>query len=192
MSHVQGSAQEVLADILAKSGLAATDLVLEANIALPPPADNDRNPPPVWRGRYAGQEKGVLRAEDRVLVIAKTVSCDALETRYVFNPFIRTWVNTADRSNPEGNLLWVLFNGKARDFVEEVRKARDHNEMLGSLVRTPRPVTAAPFPVQVDVGEMRNDVLELGLFALESHLVAVHANGVPCNPDVHVYVQPAP
>jgi hypothetical protein len=192
MAHVQASSQKVLADILAKAGIAETDLVLEDTIAFPPPAVGDKkNPRSAWMGRFAGQEKAVINAEDQMLVIAKTIPCNAAETRYVFNPFLRTWILTADRSSPEGNLLWVLFNGKAKDFVTEVDKAQNAHELLGSLVRTPQPVTGATFPVQVLVDEMRNDLIELGLRGLDEHLRTVHADGQPCNPDVHLYVKPA-
>ena len=182
------SVQEVLADILEKAGLAATDLVLRTAITFPPPTDGDRNPLPSWQGCFAGQEKAVLHSDDQVLVIAKTIPP---APRYVFNPFIRTWTLAATKPNPEGNLLWVLFNGKARDFVTEVAKARDAHELLSSLVRTPRPITSAAFPAQISIDESRNDLLELGLSALDEHLRTGHANGQPCNPEVQVYVKPA-
>lgn len=191
MTHVQGTSQAVLSDVLAKAGLTATDLVMEVTVAIPPPANGDPNPKAQWGGCFAGQEKAVLQADDRVLLIAKTLQCDAVESRYVFNPFIRVWTLSADRSSVEGNLLWVLFNGKASEFAQEVNKAQDAHELLGSLVKPSRPITAATLPAQVTAEELRNDVVELGLTALAQHLQVVHADGQPCNPDVHLYVKPA-
>jgi len=189
MSQDRRSTQEVLDDILEKAGLAATDQVLRTTITFPPPAAGDQNPLPNWQGCFAGQEKAVLNPDDRVLVIAKTTPP---APRYVFNPFIRTWTVAANQPNAEGNLLWVLFNGKARDFVTEIAKARDAHELLSSLVRKPRLVTGATFPAQISIDEIRNDLLELGLSALDEHLRTVHANGQPpCNPEVQVYVKPA-
>jgi hypothetical protein len=188
MTQDRRSVQEVLADILEKAGLVATDQVLRTAITFPPPAAGDKNPLPAWQGCFAGQEKAVLNADDRVLVIAKTIPP---APRYVFNPFIRTWSIAANQPNAEGNLLWVLFDGKARDFVTEVAKARDAHELLSSLVRKPRPVTGATFPAQISIDEIRNDLLELGLSALDEHLRTAHANGQPCNPEVQVYVKPA-
>lgn len=187
MTQDRRSAQEVLADILEKAGLAATDQVLRTAIFFPPPADGDKTPLPSWQGCFAGQEKAVLHSDDRVLVIARTVPP---APRYVFNPFIRTWTIAAIQSNAEGDLLWVLFNGKASDFVAEVAKARDAHELLSSLVRVSRPVTGATFPAQISIEEIRNDLLELGLSALDEHLRTVHANGQPCHPEVQVYVKP--
>lgn len=192
MTHVQGTAQEILANLLAKTGMTESNLVLEDTITYPPPAAGDqRNARSAWMGSFAGQDKAVINADDQMLIIAKTVPCNATETRYVFNPFIRVWTLQADRTSPEGNLLWVLFNGKARDFAAEVAKAQNAHELLGSLVRQSRPVTSTTFPVQIEVNEMRNDLVELGLSGLDDHLRSVHADGHPCNPDVHVYIKPA-
>ena len=188
MTQERRSAQEVLADILGKAGLGATDQVLRTTITFPPPAAGDKNPLPNWQGCFAGQEKAVLHADDRVLVIARTISP---APRYVFNPFIRTWTIAANQPNAEGDQLWVLFNGNAQDFVTEVAKARDAHDLLSSLVRKPRPITSATFPAQISIDESRNDLLELGLSALDEHLRTAHANGQPCNPEVQVYVKPA-
>ena len=191
MAQVQGSSQEILAGILKQAGLATTDLVLESILVFPPPAAGDQNPKVAWQGRFSGLDKVLMNADDQVLVVIKTTPCNAVETRYVFNPFIRTWMLSADRASPEGNLLWVLFHGKAADFVKEVAKEQNGNELLGSLVREARPVSGAVFPILVTSAEMRNDVLELGLSALDGHLRTMHADGQPCKPDVHVYIKPA-
>jgi hypothetical protein len=191
MAQVQGSAQEILAGILKQAGLETTDLVLETIIAFPPPAGGDQGTKVEWKGRFAGLDKVLINADDRVLVVVKTSPCNAVEMRYVFNPFIRTWMLSADRSSPEGNLLWVLFNGKASDFMKEVAEVRNSSGLLGSLVRDTPPVVGATFPVLATNAGMRSDVLSLGLGALDEHLRTVHADGQPCKPDVHVYIKPA-
>ena len=187
-SQDERSPQEVLADLLQKAGLGTTDLVLKTVITYPPPSDGDKNPRPTWQGCFAGREKAVLGADDRMLVIAET---RPPAPRYVFNPFIRTWTLVSDQPNPEEHLLWVLFDGKARNFAKEVIKARDDHEMLSSLVRSSRPVTGNTFPVQISIDEMHNDLVELGLNALDEHLRTAHADGDVCRPEVRIYVRPA-
>ena len=191
MAQIQGSARKVLADVLAKAGLTATDLVLEADITFPPPSGGDKNAKPAWKGCFTGSEKAVLHADDQVLIIAKTMPCNATESRYEFNPANRTWTLAANNANPEGNLLWVLFNGTARNLVKEVAEFQDSRQLLGAMVRPARTITGAMFPAQVSVEEMHNNVVELGLSALDEHLRTVHADGHPCNPDVHVYIRSA-
>jgi len=191
MGHVRGASAEVLDDILKKTGLSDSNLVLEITVTLPAPAGGDKNTLPPWKGCFAGREQGLLQADDQMLVIAKTIPCHAPDARYVFNPFNRTWMLAADRNNPDGNLLWVLFNGKASDFVQEVRKAQENRQILGSLIKTPPPISETAFPIHPAVEEMRNDLAELGLSALEQHLRLQHADGRPCTPDVHVYLKPA-
>ena len=88
-------------------------------------------------------------------------------------------------------MLWVLFYGKAADFVTEVIKARDAHELLRLQVRPSRPVTAFQFPARISGDEMQNDLLELSLSGLDEHLRQVHAGGQPCHPEVRVYHKPA-
>lgn len=192
MSYVAGFSPAVLADILAKEGFSDTNLVLEDTITFPPPAAGDkRNARSGWMGCFAGQETAVINAEDQVMVIATALSCGGSRPRYVFDPFTRTWKFHAVNASPETDLAWMLFNGKAKDFVQEVRKAHEQHELLGSMVRESRPVTSPTFPLHIVVNEMRNDLIELGLNALDEHLRTKHADGRPCNPDVYVYVKPA-
>ena len=190
LAHVESSSQEVLSDLLDKAGLSDSALVLETTMTFPPPASGDKHPKPVWKGAWTGQPTGTLQANDQVLVIAKSIQCDAVEARYKFNPFTRTWMILADDSSPEGNWLRVLFKGTARDFAAAVAAAREQQTPLASLAGTAKSLTASSFPATITVDEMLNDLLELGLHGLEAHLKTEHATS-SCNPDIHVYVKPA-
>ena len=182
------SAQELLAEVLQQSGMTSTDLVLQTVFTLPPPpvVSND-NPRVAWQGFFAGQPQALVHSNDQVLVIARTV----YRMPYVFNPFIRTWTIASGRADAEASQLWVLFYGKAADFVTEVIKDRDAHEMLRLQVRPSRPVTAPVFPARISSEEMQNNLLELSLSGLDEHLRLVHSNGQPCYPEVHVYYKPA-
>ena len=96
-----------------------------------------------------------------------------------------------DNASLEGNWLYVLFNGTARDFVREVAAARSGRGVLASLVAKPAAAAEGSFPLQLGTDEMRADLTDLGLTALDKHLKAEHGDGHPCLPDVHVYYRPA-
>ena len=190
LAHVESTSVEVLAGVLAQAGLSDSNLVLEATITLPPPAGGDAHPKPAWTGAWAGQPAATLQAGDRVLVIAKSIQCGAIETKYTFNPFTRTWTLQAGDTGPEGNWLRVLFDGSARDFAAAAAAAREEQAPLAALAAGDKAAAAASFPAAVTVDGMLGNLTELGLSRLSVHLKAEHADH-PCNPDIHVYVKPA-
>jgi len=182
------SAREMLAEVLQKSGMTATDLVLHTVFTLPPPLVESNDYPRVaWQGCFTGQLQALVHSNDQMLVIVSTID----RVSYVFNPYNRVWTIGSGRTDAGGNQLWVLFYGKAADFVTEVIKARDAHEMLRLQVRPSRPVTAPVFPARISSEEIQNDLLELSLQGLEEHLRLLRSNRQPCNPEVDVYYKPA-
>ena len=191
LTLVKSTLQEVLQNELAKAGLCDTDLVFETTMTFPVPAEGDKNPRPAWKGVFLGREEATLQVKDQMLVIAKTMQCNEVETRYMFNPFTRTWGLEAQRTPPEGNRLWVLFSGNASEFFHDVSAAKAVRHPLASLVTHPKLIVPETFPANVCVDDMLAILTELGLSTLDAHLKAEHATGNPCKPDVHVYIKPA-
>ena len=185
------SAREILAEVLQKSGMTETDLVLHTVFTLPPPLVESNDYPRVaWQGCFAGQPQALVHSNGQMLVVVSTIDRES----YLFNPYNRTWTIGPGHSDAGGSQLWVLFYGKAADFVTEVIQARDAHEMLRLQVRPSRPVTAPVFPARISSEEMQNDLLELSLHGLEEqlqHLRLMRSNGQPCNPEVNVYYKPS-
>ena len=188
LMHVESSSVEVLGGALAQAGMTDSNLVLETTITLPPPAAGDAHPKPSWKGLWAGQSAPALQADDRMLVVAKSIPCDVPEAQYKFNPFTRTWSIQAGTTNPEGNWLRVIFTGTAREFVAAAAASREQQSPLASLAADAK--GAAGFPMAATVDGVLADLTELGLSRLSAHLRGEHADR-SCNPDIHVYVKPA-
>ena len=191
VTQVEATSQSVLQGELARAGLCDTDLVFETTITFPVQEGGDKHPKPAWKGIFLGREQATLQAKDQLLVIAKTLQCNEVETRYVFNPFTRTWGLAAQRTTPEGNRLWVLFSGNASEFMHDVANAASVRSPLAETAANPKLHPATAFPVDVSVDAMLADLTEIGLSGLNAHLKAEHSGEILCNPDVHVYVKPA-
>lgn len=191
LAHVESTSQQILDDLLTKAGMSGANLVLETTLTFPVPPDGDHNPVPAWRGVLKDQVKAALQADDQVLVIAKSLQCNAVEARYVFNPFTRTWLMASDDAPPEGNWVRVLFQGTVRDFAREVEAARSRQGPLSSLAKPAAAAAeAVSFPLALTIADLRGSLATLGLSALDAHLKAEHATS-SCNPDVHVYLKSA-
>lgn len=189
--HVLATTVEVLEDTLQRAGVTDSNLVMETRLALSRTQALPPRPPDVWKGVFQNQDKAILQADDRLLVIAKTVACDEPNARLTFNPFIRTWHFTPRMSYPDGNRLWVLFEGTAREFVNRVTEAQSFRRPLLSMT-TVQPVSRQePFPGRVSAGAMVEGVTELALNMLDDHLRAAHAGNEFCRPEIHVYYKPS-
>ncbi len=175
---------EGLNTILADTGFTASNRVLTTILSVPA-VNNDPNTAASWSGAFAGAEQAVLKADDQILVIAR--SRDQDQTRYQFSAQTRAWQDVSDKRATGWRQIW--FRGSAKDFLRTVQADRDSRAALTDALN--KPLGEGSFPLQISTAAMRTNLVEIGLSTLEEHLRTTHADGRPCTPEIRVYVRPA-
>lgn len=168
---------------VSESGFSSTDLVLVTVLTLPRP-DRETESNAVWRGVFAGSEKALLHAADRILVIARSRDTH----QFGFNATLQSWWDFSDGRKSNWEKVW--FNGTAREFFCAIRSDRAERAPILASVSTTPPEVVLPLQVTADV--LRSDLVQLGLHAMKGQFRAERAAGRLCTPEIFVYMQLAP